>query len=226
MNRDPTVFVVDSDPATREAVCKVAQVMGRSCEVYSSGEEFLGNHTNCRPGCLVLELQLPDINGFHLQERLAAQETCTPVIFVAKDAPLSIAVQAMRGGAVHFLQKPVREHDLWKAIEEALELDRERRETMMRRKAYESKMAELTENERHLLFLICEGEARKTIAKEMKVCVRTVELWLARLKEKLGVTSFADLMRFALAVDGQLDASNKHSTSRSPGSTSEAAATR
>lgn len=198
VSNEPTVFVVDPDGRTREAVCDLADMMNLRCEGYRSGREFLDAYAPSRPGCVVLEVRIPDINGLEIQERLTAEGVMSPVVFLTTQAGVSIAVRAMRAGALHFLEKPFREPELWDAIQEAIRLDTRRRSARAERKKLKDHLGQLTFAERELLAIIAEGKPKKTAASSLRVSVRTIELRQKRLIEKLGFDSSMELLRFAL----------------------------
>src|SRR5271166_5802157 len=125
----PTVFVVDPDPATGEMIDEVVRGSDWPCEAFSSGRDFLAAYHDDRPGCLVLEQRIPDMSGLQLQHRLSARGSKLPLVFVTANTNVSVAVELMRGGAVHLLEKPVRPVELLSAIEEAVKLDHDRRRT-------------------------------------------------------------------------------------------------
>ena len=204
MNNEPTVFVVDADAPTRDAVRDLAYLMNLQCEAYSSGLEFLHAYAPSRPGCLVLEVRIPGINGLEIQQRLAAQAAAIPLVFLTAQPTVSIAVRAMRAGAMHFLEKPFREHELWDTIQEALLLDDRRRSASAERRKLEQSMAGLTSKERLVLGMIAEAKPNKAIASEMGVSLRTVELHRKHLMKKIDLHSSVELVRFALiACDGR-----------------------
>jgi len=200
MNNEPTVFLVDADGPTRDAVRDLAHTMNLPCEVYTSGQAFLDAYVPLRPGCVVLEVRIPDVNGLEIQQRLAAQGALIPVVFLSARAPVSIAVRAMRGGAVHFLEKPFREHELWDTIREAILLDAKRRRAAAEREALGEQLADLAPEERQVLEMIAEGKSKQTIASEAGVSVRTIELRRSRLMNKLGLGSLVELVVFGLTA--------------------------
>ena len=200
MNNEPTVFLVDADGPTRDAVRDLVHTMNLPCEAYTSGRAFLDAYLPLRPGCVVLEVRIPDVNGLEIQQRLAAQGALIPVVFLTAQAPVSIAVRAMRGGALHFLEKPFREHELWDAIQEAVLLDAKRRRAAAEREALDEQLADLTPEERQVLEMIARGKSKQTIASEAGVSVRTIELRRSRLMNKLGLGSVVELVIFALTA--------------------------
>ncbi|MHC4401899.1 MAG: response regulator transcription factor [Planctomycetota bacterium] len=206
MKSEPTVFVVDADGPTRDAVRDLVHTMNLQCEAYALGRDFLDSYTDSRPGCLVLEVRIPDINGFEIQDRLVSRGDATPVVFLTSQATVSIAVRAMRAGALHFIEKPFRENELWDTIQEAMALDRQRRYESMHRAGLQKRLEQLTQKERHVVEMIAQGKSKKAIAADVGVCVRTIELRRNRLMKKLGMSSPVELVRFALmACNGQRD---------------------
>lgn len=205
MQCEATVFVVDPDQPTQQAIRDCVQTMNLQCEVYASGQEFLDGYGDSRPGCVLMEVRIPDMNGLEVQESLAAQGATIPIIFLAERATVSIAVRTMRAGALNFLEKPFRETELWDAIEEALRVERDRRCALAEREELESQLADLTPKEHRLLQLIAQGKSKQAIASKVSVCVRTVELYQRQLMRKIGVDSLLELVRFAvIACDGHL----------------------
>lgn len=200
MHPRPVVFVVDHEVASRNAVERLVQAMNLHCQCYSSGKEFLDKVDPGVPGCVLLEVRLPDVNGLELHRSLRDRDNRLPVVFVANQPTVSIAVRAMRGGAVHFLQKPFHDGELWDAIAEAVRLNEHRRREWAQEQSLRRRMAGLTQQDRELIQLIITEKSSKAIASRLDVCVRTVELRRARLMKRLGVHSFLELMEIAVAV--------------------------
>ena len=201
MKCEPTVFVVDADESTREAVCNLASTMNLPCQVFASGHEFLDAYDPSQPGCLVLEVKIPGVNGFQIQERLADQGAVLPLVFLTAQATVSIAVRAMRAGAVHFLEKPFRDHELWDTIQEAIQVDKEQRSAWIQQQELKERTAQLTSDEQMVFEMIAEGRSKKYMANKMGVCVRTVEIRQTQLMRKLRAKSALDLLRFALVAN-------------------------
>jgi FixJ family two-component response regulator len=200
VSREPAVFVVDPDVATRNAVRELVGMMGMRCETYASGQELMDACSRSAAGCVVLELKIPGIGGIQIQRLLKVQGNEIPVIFLTAHPELSIAVEAMRAGAVHFLQKPLRSNELWNAIQEAVETDEKRRRERNRRECLKKRLASLTSKELEVLSLIGQGKSNRQIASHMKVCVRTVEAHRARLAKKINVSSLRELLDIAIAL--------------------------
>lgn len=204
MHDEPTIFVVDGDAGSRDEIRNLIDIMNLRCELYASGQEFLDSYIDARPGCLVLELRVPGISGLEIQQRLVDQGSLLPVIFITARPDISIVVEAMRLGAVHFLEKPFRTHELWKAIQEALEWNRRQRELAAREQELKHRVASLTRKERQVLVMLGQGKANCEIASELGVCVRTVEIHRAKLIRKLQVSSLRELLEIGIPVSAGL----------------------
>jgi FixJ family two-component response regulator len=194
----PTVFVVDPDPSTGQLTRQILDGSGISCVVHRTGREFLSADRDCQPGCIVLELRLPDMSGLQLQHRLSALEAGLPLVFAIANPEVSIAVELMRGGAVHVLEKPVRPAELLQAIQEALQLNRERRTRQDEKMRVKGLTATLSQRELEVLELIAHGKSPKEIAAALELSVRAVELRRKSLICKLRVGSSLELMRFSV----------------------------
>lgn len=199
-DRQPTVFIVDDgerircgcDPAVRQA--------GFPTEQYASAHEFLAHYDPLWPGCLLLDVRMPDMGGLQLQQELNRRGAVIPVIFVAGVAEVAEAVEAMQHGAFDFLAKPVHANGLLDRIRRALELDAATRESLRERRAVERRFASLSDREREILGMVLEGFSNKEAAARMRLSSRTVEIHRASLMRKTGARNTADLVRMALAL--------------------------
>jgi FixJ family two-component response regulator len=194
------VFVIDPDPATGRLIQGFLQETTLPCQTFGSGREFLAAYQEGQPGCLVLETLIPDMSGLQIQRRLAAGNSLLPLIFVTSRMDVSTAVELMRQGVVHVLEKPVRPVDLHGAIHEAIALDAERRRQQGEQQKMRLHVAGLTRKERQVLQLVGEGKSVKAMASELGVCVRAIELRRRSLMAKLELESPLDLMRFSVGV--------------------------
>jgi FixJ family two-component response regulator len=201
MELEPTVYVVDADGPSNDAVNDLVHTMNLRCESFASGQEFLEAYDNLRPGCVVLEVKVPGINGLQIQQQLLRLPDSPPVIFLSGRCEVSVAVRAMKSGAIHFLEKPFREYELWDAIQEAIATDRQRREERQRRQMLNRYVGVLTFKERQVLGLLSEGKSNRTIARELDISVRTVENRRAKLMKKLGIKSPTELLHLAILVN-------------------------
>lgn len=195
MEPRPTIFVVDDDPGVSRAIQSVGQLLDLPVKSFASGGEFLGAYSASQPGCLVLDIKLPDTTGLELQQRLAEQEAGLPIIMISGHADVRIAVEAMSKGALTLLEKPFRLDDLIAKIRQALKLDEERRAVQARQSDARSRLARLTPREREVLELLIAGNSNKQMAVRLGLSLRAVEDRRGRLMKKLAVRSLAELVR-------------------------------
>ena len=199
MQTRPTVFILDEDVLTRTAVCDLASRANLLSEGFGSGLEFSEAYERSRPGCLVSELRLPDMNGWHVQSRLAAAGAAIPLVFLTAHASIRSAVRAIKGGAMYFFEKPAEKEELQEAIEQAVLADADRRRLYRHEEELAKRLALLSAKEEQVLDLIVEGKITREIAAEVGVSVRTVELRRAAIVRKLEMKSPMELVRFALS---------------------------
>lgn len=200
MDRQPIVYLVDDDVRVRDAVRDLAQVLDLACATLGSGQEFLSAYDASRQGCVLLEVRTPGMSGLQVQHYLSSLGATTPVVFLAARATVSIAVQAMRNGAIHFLEKPVRDRELWDTIQEAIRLDEKRKRLRARRQLLDARVGRLTERQHELMGMIAEGKTNRQVAGELGVCVRTIENRRAQLMGALKARSLTELLCYALYV--------------------------
>ncbi|ADJ27644.1 response regulator transcription factor [Nitrosococcus watsonii] len=189
-----TVFIVDDDEAVRDSLCWVIKSAEFKVKAYASAEEFLEQWESSQPGCLVLDVQMPEMSGLQLQKLLAKKDNLLPIIFVSAHGRVPDAVSALREGAVDFLTKPFDHQTLMERIQNSLELDRRRRERRQEQEEIAQRMAQLTARERQVMELIGMGKANKVVAIELGISTKTVEIHRARVMEKLEVRNLAALI--------------------------------
>jgi FixJ family two-component response regulator len=204
----PTVFVLDGDSVFRNMISGLARAMRLPCESYASGQEFLETFDPSRPGCLVTEVRTPELGGLEVQRRLAMQQAPLAVVFLSAYGTVPVIVRAMRMGAISFLEKPPSEHDLWEAIQEALQEDERRRELIARNMAREERISSLEPHEHLMLELIGQGAAMRDVADNLGVSVRTAEIRRGKLMQKLNTQTYVELLRFAFALADRGNAAN------------------
>jgi two-component system response regulator FixJ len=197
-SQEPTIFLVDDDPAVLRSLTTLVEVVFPRVKAYSSATEFLAAYQSPCPGCLVLDVAMPGLNGLELQRKLIQDKIDLPVVFITGHGNVQMAVSAMQAGAVNFLEKPFREQELWDSIRKALDVDSQNRRRRARRHRVEERLALLSEGERAVLNLILEGKPNKEIAAELGLSNRTVEDRRARLMKKMGAQSVAELVHLAL----------------------------
>jgi len=184
----------------RAIVRNAAASVRLAVECYGKGADFLAAYDPDRPGCLVLDVRMPGLSGLELQTRLAARHAQIPIIIVTGYADVSMAVQALRAGAMDFIEKPFSSQALVERIQEAVERDRRLRRATVRFADFTIRVHRLTQRERQVLALIVEGRANKQIADRLALSRKTVETHRANLISKTGVESLAELIRFGLQL--------------------------
>ncbi len=195
MAPDPTVFIVDDDDALRAALARLMQSVGLPVETHSSATEFLRGHDSGRPGCLLLDIRMPDMCGLTLQQHLSGAGVRTPIIVISAHADVESAVRAMKSGAVDFLRKPYDAQVLIDRIRQALALDARIRAEQERRNALSSALSRLTPREREVFDRMVVGRTPKQIALELGLSRKTVDIHRAHILIKMQVESVVDLVR-------------------------------
>jgi len=194
----PTVFVIDPDPSTGKTVKELLTGARLKVQWHASGREFFAAYRPDQAGCLVLEQRIFDTSGLQIQRRLAEQHYCLPLVYVTSNIDVSTAVLLMRGGAVHVLEKPLRSMELLAAIQEALVLGDNRRRQEAEKKQVRDSIAQLTHKERQLVGMLASAKSTKTIALELSISSRAVELLRRGVMKKLGLDSSLELVRLAV----------------------------
>ena len=196
-----TVFLVDDDEAVLRALRRLLGAAGYAVRTFASSVQFLAEHDPAAPGCAVLDLSMPGMDGLGIQAALSADSGMRPVIFLTGTGDIPTSVRAMKAGAVDFLTKPVQASDLLAAISRAVALDREARQARSGAAGVAARIASLTPREREVLTLVVAGRLNKQIAHELGTSIKTIKVHRARVMTKMGVRTVADLVRAAeLAV--------------------------
>jgi len=199
--RSPTVFIVDDDEAVRSSLRLLIKSVGLIPAALGSAREFLEKYDPAQPGCLVLDVRMPEMSGLELQEQLNRQGAVIPVIFITGHGDVPMAVEAMQAGAFDFLQKPFRDQDLIDRIQRALEKDRANRAVLGERSLIRERLESLTPREREVLEMVSSGKPNKIMAADLGVSQRTVEIHRARVMEKMGASSLAQLVRMVMDLE-------------------------
>ena len=196
----PTVFLIDDDDALRETMREMIEREGRPVEAFASGEAFLEAYRPGRKGCLLVDARLPGLGGLALLQRLKAENHALPSIMITGHGDVSMAVEAMKAGAIDFIEKPVSPHKLLLAIESAMKIARNSMELSARRDAAAKRIAKLTTRQRQIMNLLIVGRTNESIAAEMNLSRRTVENHRSQILKRTGSKTLQDLIRLAIAV--------------------------
>ena len=191
----PTVFIVDDDPSVLKALMRLMSFAGLNAATFASPQAFLDHHDQNSPGCLVLDVAMPHINGLELHQMLVAQGCDLPVIFLSGHGDIPMTVRAIKQGAVNFLTKPVRGKDLIAAIHDAIEKNRVARQARAKSNELQQRLAMLTPREREVLSHVVSGKRNKQIADELGTAEKTIKIHRASLMKKMKAESLADLIK-------------------------------
>jgi len=197
-----TIFVVDDDPLVRKGVQRLLKSAGYFTEVFPSAKEFLeSDYSSEGPTCLILDVKMPGLSGFDLQEELSAARYAMPIIFITGHGDIPSSVKAMKKGAVDFLSKPFEDQDLFDAISVALKKDSKTRAVLNEKESIQQKLDQLTLREYEILTFVITGMLNKQIAYMLDITEKTVKAHRGRVMAKMAVSSVAELVRIAEKID-------------------------
>ena len=200
-----TVFVVDDEPKVIDSLAFLLRTFGWRVETFLSASDFLSQVSPDRAGCVLLDYQMPGMTGLDLQTRMAELGYRLPIVFLTGHADVEKAVQAMKHGALDFIEKPYKEATLSVKVETALAKDRTIREDLARIAEVRRRIARLTAREREVFALVVQGLANREVAENLDVSARTVEIHRARVMRKMEAENFADLVRMAMMVEDAVE---------------------
>jgi len=194
----PTAYVVDDDESIRTLWRWLMESNGIAVRTFATAAEFITAYPPDAPGCLVLDLRLPGMSGLELQGHLKQKGVEIPIVIVTGHGDIPTAVNAIKGGAVDFIEKPFSYREALSIVQGAFRRDAEVRGERLRRLVVSGRLAALTDRERDVLRCIIEGKPNKIIAEELEISVKTVEFHRSKLMEKMGADSVARLVQLAL----------------------------
>jgi len=193
--------VVDDDPDVRKGIETLVKSAGLSVKSYSSASRFLDACERDASGCLVLDVRMPGLDGLGLQKALAARGTAIPIVFITGHGSVPMSVQALKAGAVDFIEKPFDDEKLLQSIRRAMAMDDQSREHRDRRKVYEDRFALLTAREREVMGLLIAGKHTKGIAAELGISIKTVDKHRTKILQKMQVDTVVELVHLALSLN-------------------------
>lgn len=195
MNADPIVFLIDDDDGVRRSLEALLRSNGLNVAAFASARDFLAQFEPDAAGCLVTDVRLPGMSGIELLQKLRLQNCQMPVIVITGHGDVPLAVEAMKGGAVDFIEKPFRDHVLLVAVRRALELANEDREQRTAVRDVKARLETLTPREHQVLEMVVAGKANKVIAIDLDLSIKTVEFHRAHVMEKMRAESLAELVQ-------------------------------
>ncbi len=197
----PTVFLIDDDASVRDALSLLISLKGLRTSVFGSAEDFLAVYDPGWRGCLLTDLKMPGMDGIELQQLLRSRGVSLPVVVFTAHGDVSTTRTALKNGAVDFLEKPVDEDTLIDVLTNAIRLDEERHVTYAQRAEVEERLSRLTARERDVLQLLAQGLQHREIAERLTISPRTVEVYKARMMDKLRCRTLADVIRIGAALN-------------------------
>ena len=199
-----TIYVVDDDPSVRKGLRRLLKSAGYGVESFASAEDFLVfDKCDNGPACLILDLQMSGMNGLALQEEITSQNRIMPIIFVTAHGDIPSSVKAIKNGAVDFLSKPFDDEKLFDAVEEALIKAAKARAVLEEKEGIRQRLDTLTAREYEILTYVIAGLLNKQTAYTLEISEKTVKVHRARIMEKMGVDSVAQLVRLAVKIEVQ-----------------------
>lgn len=193
----PTIYLVDDEEGIRTSLARALALRGYEVSAFASAAEFLASYDDAAPGCLILDYGMPEMNGLELQEHLAERDIDIPIIFITGHGGIPESVQAIKAGAVDFLEKPFKQKHLLERIETALSMDSDARASRQKSLVVKTRYNTLTDREREIAHLMAENPSSvssKEIARALDISPRTVDHHRARILEKMMVRSVAELV--------------------------------
>lgn len=196
----PQVYVVDDDPALRDSLRCLLESVGLRALVFADTDAFLAAYQPDRPGCLLLDVQIPGRNDLNVQQRLHGHDIDVPVIIVTGHGDVAMAVTALKQGALDFIEKPFNEQLLLDCVHNALTEDVVRRRTRARRRELLRRLDTLTPREQDVLRWVVEGLSNREIAEVLSLSRKTVEVHRAKVMQKMEADTLSQLIRMAMAI--------------------------
>ena len=201
MSEEQVVYIVDDDSVVRESLVILMETVGQAFKEYESARAFLEDYHEGMRGCLVADIRMPRMSGLELQEKLIDAGSLLPIIFITGHGDISLAVKAMRRGALDFIRKPFREQNLLDRINEALDIEDGKRKVQMDKQQLVERFDSLSQRELEVLELVAQGKMSKVVADDLGISERTVEAHRSHIMHKLGIHTVAQLIRLKIQIE-------------------------
>ena len=201
MSEEQVVYIVDDDCDVRESLVILMETVGQAFKEYESAHAFLQDYHEGMRGCLVADIRMPRMSGLELQEKLIDAGSLLPIIFITGHGDISLAVKAMRRGALDFIRKPFHEQNLLDRINEALDIEDGKRKVQMDKQQLVERFDSLSHRELEVLELVAQGKMSKVVADDLGISERTVEAHRSHIMHKLGIHTVAQLIRLKIQIE-------------------------
>ena len=201
MSEEQVVYIVDDDCDVRESLVILMETVGQAFKEYESAHAFLQDYHGGMRGCLVADIRMPRMSGLELQEKLIDAGSLLPIIFITGHGDISLAVKAMRRGALDFIRKPFHEQNLLDRINEALDIEDGKRKAQMDKQQLVERFDSLSQRELEVLELVAQGKMSKVVADDLGISERTVEAHRSHIMHKLGIHTVAQLIRLKIQIE-------------------------
>ena len=198
---NPRVYIVDDDEAVRDSLSLLMESELIPARCYESAQAFVEEFDGGNTGCLLLDIRMPGMSGLELRDWLNERGAKLPIIFITGHGDVPMAVDAMKRGAVDFIQKPFKDEELLERVREAMDSSEKQRETQAKIDRWRQRLDSLTPREREVMTQVVAGLPNKVIAQDLEISQRTVEIHRARVMHKMQVRSIAELVRVAAMLD-------------------------
>jgi two-component system response regulator FixJ len=197
----PLVYVIDDDEAVRDSLTLLFDSESLPVRAFPTADAFLDAFERGQPGCVVADVRMPGLSGVELLEKLQAERSALPVILITGHGDVPMAVTALKAGAADFFEKPFDDARLVASVRAALDVTRARRQRAVETSELEARAATLTAREREVMDLIVAGHSNQIVAARLAISPRTVEVYRARVMEKMQANSLADIVRMAIRLE-------------------------
>lgn len=198
---EPTVFVVDDDKIIGNGISQLVETVGLKAKCFTSARQFLVSYTPGCAGCLVLDVRMPGMSGLVLQDKLAEKNVDLPIIFITGHGNIKMGVDAIKKGAIDYIEKPFDDQVLLEQIQKALEKDAENRQIKIQKQIIVDRIESLTQREKQIMYMVAEGKLNKVIAYELEINQKTVEFHRAKVMKKMQADSVAILVKLLSRAD-------------------------